>query len=115
MTFTVGMKVRDRWWPWRLGIVRKVTKTTVRVQWVSGTPGVWTDTFDLAHQKFLEDAMTTKTKQWIQVTITAKFEVEDGGSLKSVLECIDEAMDKLREEGAAEGKVKLSGESEFTL
>lgn len=45
----VGAHVYDRWWPWRVGIVRAVLKTRVKVDY--GTE-VWT--YDRAHMQFLE-------------------------------------------------------------
>lgn len=53
MIWRVGKRVRDRWWPWRLGIIRFVGKTRVRVEW-QDTREVWS--YDHSHLQFLEAA-----------------------------------------------------------
>jgi hypothetical protein len=45
-----GIRVYDRWWPNRRGVVTKVLKTRVHIQWWDGE--VWS--YDLAHMQFLE-------------------------------------------------------------
>lgn len=45
----VAEVVYDRWWPWRLGVVAKRTKTIVRVRWSDGE--TWK--YDRAHRQFL--------------------------------------------------------------
>ena len=46
----VGARVCDRWWPLRVGVVRRVLKTRVHVEWLDG--GRWV--YDAAHLRFLE-------------------------------------------------------------
>jgi hypothetical protein len=41
--------VHDKGWPWRLGVVIRVLKTRVHVQWTGGE--VWN--YDLPHTQFL--------------------------------------------------------------
>jgi len=43
-------RVFDRWWPYRYGVVIKVLKTRLRVQWSDGE--VWS--YDRPHMQFLE-------------------------------------------------------------
>ncbi len=45
----MGPNVYDRWWPWRVGVVVKRTKTTTHVCWEDGE--VWT--YDREHRQFL--------------------------------------------------------------
>ena len=52
MTPKVGMLVYDRWWPWKVGRVTKVTKSTTHVLWISGGDKV---IYDRPHQKFLAE------------------------------------------------------------
>jgi len=49
--WNVGMRVYDRWWPWRMGKIVRVLKTRIRVEW-SDTGEYWS--YDRAHQQFLE-------------------------------------------------------------
>lgn len=46
----VGAGVFDRWWPHRLGIVTRQSKTRTHVAWSDGE--VWR--YDAAHRQFLE-------------------------------------------------------------
>lgn len=45
----VGDIVRDRWWPWRIGVVSKRSKTRTHVTWLDGE--VWN--YDRPHARFL--------------------------------------------------------------
>jgi hypothetical protein len=45
-------RVFDRWWPYRYGVVIKVLKTRLHVQWSDGE--IWK--YDQAHTQFLEKA-----------------------------------------------------------
>ena len=56
---TIGTWVRDRWWPWTLLKVVRVTKSSVWVRRYGGVSYAWdredaAERYDLAHLKFLE-------------------------------------------------------------
>jgi hypothetical protein len=51
VTFRPGAKVYDAWWSWRAGVVRRVTKTRVHVEWFDGE--VWE--YDREHVQFLRN------------------------------------------------------------
>lgn len=51
--FKRGARVRDRWWPWRGGIVARRVRQFLHVRWTD-TGEVWI--YDRAHQQFLEAA-----------------------------------------------------------
>ena len=52
--FKVGDRVYDLWWPYEgNGVVKKVLKTRIRIEWNNGGC-VYMTTFDNAHTKFLE-------------------------------------------------------------
>lgn len=53
MTWKVGEKVYDRWWPWDIGVITKVLKTEIHVLFIDGET-----VYDKAHYQFLE-----RTKQ----------------------------------------------------
>ena len=44
-----GDFVSDRWWPWNVGVVESLTRSTVRVKFDSEIV-----VYDKAHQQFLE-------------------------------------------------------------
>ena len=47
--------VYDRWWPWRLGCIKKVNKASIYIWWYSGTIDNWRlERYDKAHVQFLE-------------------------------------------------------------
>lgn len=46
-----GMKVYDRWWPWRLGVITCVLKTRVHVQFSDRDAHT---IYDKTHCQFLE-------------------------------------------------------------
>ncbi len=46
----IGLQVFDRWWPWRIGVIVKKSRTRV---WVQFSPSEVTR-FDFAHLQFLE-------------------------------------------------------------
>lgn len=55
-TFKVGDRVYDRWKPWKSGIIRKVYKSTVHVEFIFGIEPLDKETkviYDKSHQKFL--------------------------------------------------------------
>jgi hypothetical protein len=52
--FRVGTRVYDSWWPYRLGKVVRVTKTTVHVKWAD-TGFKWV--YDRAHMKWLKKSV----------------------------------------------------------
>lgn len=41
--------VTDRWWPWRVGSIKRRTKTSLHVEWSNGT----LERYDAAHTQFL--------------------------------------------------------------
>jgi hypothetical protein len=47
------MMVYDRWYPFRAGIIKKVTGSSALVQWISGGL-VQLQRYDKAHVRFLE-------------------------------------------------------------
>ena len=49
MSWKVGDRVSDRWWPWRVGVVRAVLQTRIKVEFVMEAV-----TYDNAHCKYLE-------------------------------------------------------------
>jgi len=51
VSWKVGDRVCDRWWPWRVGVVRAVLKTRIRVEFA--TEAV---TYDKAHLQFLQSS-----------------------------------------------------------
>lgn len=48
----------------------------------------------------------------VEITITGKTTCKEVSSLKDYLECIEESIEKLREQGSAECTVKVSGQTE---
>ena len=56
MSWKVGDRVCDRWWPWRVGVVRAVLKTRMQVEFARET---WT--YDKAHCKYLEKVEPKKS------------------------------------------------------
>jgi hypothetical protein len=49
MTFPVGTRVFDAWWPLVRGVVKQVSQTRTRVDWENGKS--WN--YDRAHSQFL--------------------------------------------------------------
>jgi hypothetical protein len=55
MKFKVGDKVHDKWWAWKSGIIRKVFKNSVHIEFIFGIgyTSPYTVIYDKAHSKFL--------------------------------------------------------------
>jgi len=50
--------VYDTWWPWKLGRVTRVTKSTIHLMWSDGTKSI----YDKAHQQFLRAYRAKKSR-----------------------------------------------------
>ena len=59
-TCTVNLRdhVYDTWWPWKLGRVTRVTKSTIHLMWSDGTKSI----YDKAHQQFLRAYRAKKSR-----------------------------------------------------
>jgi hypothetical protein len=47
-----GVRVFDRWWPWRHGVIKGRSKTFVAILWDNGEQ----QAYDFPHLRFLEQA-----------------------------------------------------------